>query len=78
MVLQGTRLANGCDYSYEHTMRSGGKVTGWMAEYDPTTCEFVIATGRYVGPAISGLRSVTSSRDSARVSGASERYSPTP
>ena len=70
VALRGTRRPSGCDYSYEHVMRSSGKVVGWTAEYDPTTCDFVIATGRYTGPATSGPSSFTSPRDSTRVEGA--------
>jgi hypothetical protein len=65
IVLRGTRMANGCDYSYEHTMHDKGVVTGWIAEYDPTTCDFVIALGRYTGPAQLDMTGEASLRDTA-------------
>lgn len=55
---------------YEHTLRpplgTAVKVTGWIAEYDPTTCDFVIATGRNVGPATLGMTNDASRPDMAR------------
>jgi hypothetical protein len=69
VVLRGTRMATGCDYSYEHTLRPARgakvKVTVWIAEYDPTTCDFVIATGRHIRRTIVGITSEASRPDTA-------------
>ncbi|MCC6930823.1 MAG: hypothetical protein IT359_17665 [Gemmatimonadaceae bacterium] len=49
IVLHGTRLPSGCDYSFEHSLQSG-KVTGGIVEYDTATCDFVVAVGELGAP----------------------------